>query len=728
MNFVNPMIAWVGLAAVALPIIIHIIMRRKRKPISWGAMRFLEEALRRQRKRTRLEQLLLLATRCLIVALIALALGRPMFGDAGIGADDAPRTLYIVIDDSLTSDLRTDGRSALDRTIAQAQEAIDGLSAARGDSVAIVTSARPAQTLILPATSDLTAAKAALTDLKPKDSRADFAGALDLIAQERGTRTERYEVAVFSEFRAGSIDAAASAPRANVFRHAKFSRSASATEPVRNVRLKSLRVVQPPIFRGDERISIPVRVSAIRHDAGASTGIERMAIRISLTTPGKLGDSLSGTDAELVWPEGQEESSSTIFVQVDPQALKDAGELIVTATLTEDPLARDNVFRVSTRAWKRLETLIVAPGADVSDDPARFTPAQWLSLSLAPEAEESDRRRLESDIRVTVIDPARSSQPAALAKARAILIPSPERIDAAGWTQITSAARAGVFVLITPPAAFAPQTWGDELARAGWTLGVSGEPRQHDPALRLSVIPAAAEPDGPLGLLGSELEDLLKPVSVFRSVAVAGSSDSYDSILSLSDGSPFLILARPQDGGSGTIAVLAAAPDPEWTDLPTKPLMLPLMQELIRQGVAKVGQGVNGIAGERPRFPTGAVELREVGGIRAYSSSEDSPAIRESGIFVARDSSGSPIETTIFNPSFEAGDTSTLASERVSEWFRSTGAESVNETAEQRVSRADDAPRDAGWSLMLLTATLLLAAIEAFLARAFSHAKMEAVK
>ena len=725
MNFINPMIAWVGLAAIALPIIIHIIMRRKRRPVSWGAMRFLEEALRRQRQRMRFEQLLLLITRCLIVALIAIALGRPIFGSIGAGVEDAPRTLYIVIDDSLTSDLRSGDQRALDRSVAQAKVAIESLSASRGDSVAIVTAARPAQTLIMPPTSDLNAAKASLTNLKSQDSRADFVGALDLIAKERGDRTERFEITVLSEFRAGSIDPTAPAPRSNVFRHATFVHAPSAAERMRNIRIKSLRVLQPPIFRGDERISIPVRITAARSDSGASMPSERVALRFSLSLFAQPNDSLSQTDAELIWSDGQEESSATIFIQIAPDSIKDAGELIVTATLADDPLGRDNVFRTSARAWKRLETLIIAPGADGSSDPGRFTPAQWLSLSLAPEAEESDRRRLESDIRVTVIDPSRTAQPSALAMARAILIPAPDTIDTAGWAQISAAAKSGVFVLITPPVAMAAQTWADELARAGWPVTVSGEPSTHDPALRLSVIPSAAEPEGPLGLLGSELDDLLKPVSVFRSVAISGVDDSYDSILSLSDGSPFLILARHQDGGQGTIAIMGAAPDPAWTDLPTKPLMLPLIQELIRQGVATFGSGVSAIAGERPRFPTGAVELREAGGTRVYSSSEESPAIREAGVFRARDGSGSSIDSAIFNPSFEAGSTDPIAASKITDWFGSTGAEAVQESGGQQAGAINGSTRDAGWSLPLLALTLILAAIEAFMARAFSHAKME---
>ncbi len=95
MAFLNPTLLLAGLACVAIPIAIHILMRRRRKPVPWAAMRFLLEAYRQQRKRTRLEQLLLLATRCLLVAVLAVALGRPAIQGTGLFASAGPRTLIL---------------------------------------------------------------------------------------------------------------------------------------------------------------------------------------------------------------------------------------------------------------------------------------------------------------------------------------------------------------------------------------------------------------------------------------------------------------------------------------------------------------------------------------------------------------------------------------------------------------------------------------------------------
>ncbi len=76
MTFINwPML--IGLVAVAVPIIIHLLNRSRARVIDWGAMRFLLASLTSQNRRILLEEIILLALRCLLVALVALAIARP---------------------------------------------------------------------------------------------------------------------------------------------------------------------------------------------------------------------------------------------------------------------------------------------------------------------------------------------------------------------------------------------------------------------------------------------------------------------------------------------------------------------------------------------------------------------------------------------------------------------------------------------------------------------------
>ena len=60
-----------GLVAVTIPIIIHLMRRQAAKPMDWGAMRFLMDTISVRRRRMEWEDLLLMAARCLLLALVA---------------------------------------------------------------------------------------------------------------------------------------------------------------------------------------------------------------------------------------------------------------------------------------------------------------------------------------------------------------------------------------------------------------------------------------------------------------------------------------------------------------------------------------------------------------------------------------------------------------------------------------------------------------------------------
>src|SRR5689334_5293639 len=116
LTFLHPILAAAAVACVSVPIIIHILMRRRRKPVMWAAMRFLLEAYRQQRRRLKLEQFLLLAARCLVIALAALAIGRPLLGAAGVLGGRGAVTLYLLVDNGLASSAQDEGgKPALDR-------------------------------------------------------------------------------------------------------------------------------------------------------------------------------------------------------------------------------------------------------------------------------------------------------------------------------------------------------------------------------------------------------------------------------------------------------------------------------------------------------------------------------------------------------------------------------------------------------------------------------------
>ncbi len=74
-DFINPFMLF-GLAGIALPVLAHLLSRRKYDIVDWGAMPFLELGQNTRRK-IRLEELLLLLLRMAIITVIVMVLSRP---------------------------------------------------------------------------------------------------------------------------------------------------------------------------------------------------------------------------------------------------------------------------------------------------------------------------------------------------------------------------------------------------------------------------------------------------------------------------------------------------------------------------------------------------------------------------------------------------------------------------------------------------------------------------
>src|SRR3954468_22750996 len=64
----------VGAGAASIPVIIHLLNRRRFKIVVWAAMQFLLKAQKENTKKMRVEQLLLLALRTLLVVLVVIAM------------------------------------------------------------------------------------------------------------------------------------------------------------------------------------------------------------------------------------------------------------------------------------------------------------------------------------------------------------------------------------------------------------------------------------------------------------------------------------------------------------------------------------------------------------------------------------------------------------------------------------------------------------------------------
>jgi hypothetical protein len=114
MTFVNFSLL-AGTALIAVPIILHLIMRRKPVLLEFPALRFIQQRHDVNRRRLRLRQLLLLLLRVGVIALLALALARPSVKfSTSVGSQEAPVAAALVFDAAPHTEYRHDNKTRLD--------------------------------------------------------------------------------------------------------------------------------------------------------------------------------------------------------------------------------------------------------------------------------------------------------------------------------------------------------------------------------------------------------------------------------------------------------------------------------------------------------------------------------------------------------------------------------------------------------------------------------------
>ena len=86
-SFVNPGLL-LGLLLLSAPIIIHFLNKRHYQVIHWAAMDFLFQAESKNRRRLRLEDLILLALRMALLGLLVFAVARPVVRGLGGARED----------------------------------------------------------------------------------------------------------------------------------------------------------------------------------------------------------------------------------------------------------------------------------------------------------------------------------------------------------------------------------------------------------------------------------------------------------------------------------------------------------------------------------------------------------------------------------------------------------------------------------------------------------------
>ncbi|MBI4874227.1 MAG: BatA domain-containing protein [Acidobacteria bacterium] len=187
-----------GLAAIALPIYLHLLRQHNVVPLKFSSLMFFERRTHSSVKRRRLRHLLLLALRILLLALVALAFANPFVRRAPAPAGAGGKLVVAAIDRSFS--MRAGGR--LERAKG---EALAVLNRRRQSDLGQVLAFGATVQLLTQAVGDAAELRAAVETIEPDDSRsayAELARALRALAQSSKLPLE---VHLFSDMQRSSL-------------------------------------------------------------------------------------------------------------------------------------------------------------------------------------------------------------------------------------------------------------------------------------------------------------------------------------------------------------------------------------------------------------------------------------------------------------------------------------------------------------------------------------------
>jgi hypothetical protein len=116
-SFLSPLLIWGALLG-AIPIIIHLLNRRRFRVVEWAPMRHLKLTIRRNRRRIQIEELLLLLVRIALPVLLFLLLARPVLNPTGLEkwlVGGGRSSQIVLVDDSLSMGYVAGGPPAFHR-------------------------------------------------------------------------------------------------------------------------------------------------------------------------------------------------------------------------------------------------------------------------------------------------------------------------------------------------------------------------------------------------------------------------------------------------------------------------------------------------------------------------------------------------------------------------------------------------------------------------------------
>jgi hypothetical protein len=541
MAFLNPFVL-LGLAAAAIPILIHLFNFRRPQRLEFPSLRFVRELERKAMRRVRLRQWLLLALRTAALLALVLAFARPTLPSAWREAFGArpPAAVALVVDNSHSMALRDARGAYLDQARATAAALADAAPA--GDALVLVPTAAP---------------PGSPPGLAP--TPAPVLDALDALEPRHGAEP----VSAAIERAAGLLEGA-DQPRREVYVVSDLQ-AATLTDSV------VAALAESP--DGEGGADVRLTLVPVGERAHTNTAVTDVTVESRIVEPGRPVR-IVATLAR--WGDAAEGVAARVLIEGEPVA-----EGAVDLRPGQPAVVR---FAVTPPrpGWLRGEVRLAEQDDMRWDDAHPFVlevPAARRVLLVRGAGQRADFVRLAlalgaetGSVVVTEVD--EGALPLGrLGDYEAVILLGPQRIAGGQVEALTRYVEGGGGVLLTPHerpdaagyTALFRALGGGRLdgfvgALGGGALGGLGDADVEHPLLD--------------GLLDDASGGRLESPEVAYAARYTPAGGDEATVARLAAGAPFLHEIRR---GRGALLFLAVAPDPRWSDLPTRGLFAPLV-------------------------------------------------------------------------------------------------------------------------------------------------------
>jgi len=523
-------------------------------------MEWLLAALRKQRHRLRLEQIILLLVRSLLIACVVLAIARPYLRGAAAALAAGTRThRIIVLDTSFSMSYHKTDSSRLDRAKRIAERLLE--ESKRSDAASLIFMADPPRAAVGLLSTNVAAVKDALKRAKPSHTSADLLATFELLnSLLKDSPYDRLRVYILSDLQrttwqpAGVNADALRRSATAVADKANVTIIDTGNDGTDNVAVTELSMLTPLAITAR-----PCQLRATVRNFG-QRDIENGLIELLLNKVARQSKTINV-------PAG--EQTSVIFSVV----FASRGEQAAHAEFSTDPLAIDNKRWLAVDVREHLAVLLI--DGEPSGRPFE-SETDYLKLALSPEA---------GDRLVTPFRPKIAAESSLLEEELTdfdcVALANVAQLTEQEYKVLERYLRLGGSLVLF---------LGDQVDRDSYNRILWRDGRGILPAKLLETVDAAG-PSGtgttfdPLGYRhpvvrpfeGIERAGLLT-TRILKYIKVQPSKDAdIQTALAYATGDPAIVTARVFNG---MVAVVTTSADAEWTSWPVRYSYVPVMNEL----------------------------------------------------------------------------------------------------------------------------------------------------